>query len=287
MICWLCGIALTPVTDSREHIIPQAIGGRKTVSGFICKQCNNETGAEWDAGLMKSLEFISVFENPSREDGKPTPSVSATGDDGLEYLVEPGGRPKLKHPRVQEIALGEGKATIHMTSGSEKEARKVLEKFKSRRYPNLDIEKEIANATWASDRPRLNVLMEWSTEKITKSAVKSALALTCSSGVSKDDCQSAIAYLKRPFSWDNGTVCFTEKPPIHPSENWHSIFVMNVNKRLVSFVSYYNNLHFLAILSQDYKGEFVAMLYTVDPVNGLDFYSANWLEIFGIDDSDL
>ena len=287
MNCWLCNVVITSENDSREHVIPQAIGGRKTVSGYICKRCNNETGAEWDTGLMKALEFMSIFENPSREDGKPTPSLSATGDDGLEYLVEPGGRPKIKHPRVQEIASGEGETTIHMVSGSEKESRKILEKLKSRRYPDLDVEKEIANATWTSDRPRLNVSMEWSTEKITKSAVKSALALARSNGIRKEDCRSALEYLERPFSWDNGTVGFTDKPPIHSPENWHSIFVMNVDERLIGCVSYYNTFHVLAILSQDYKGEFVAMLYTVDPVSGLEIDKTNWLEVFDIDDSDL
>ena len=287
MDCWLCGVSITPENNSKEHVIPQAIGGRKTVSGFICRRCNNETGAEWDAGLMKSLEFMSIFEKPSRGDGKLTPSVSAIGDDGLEYLIEPGGRPKIKHARVQTIESDEGETTIHMTSGSEKEARKVLEKLKSRRYPDIDIEKEMANATWANERPRLTTTIEWNLSEITKSAVKSALALTCSNGVIKDDCQSAIEYLERPFSWDNGTVFITDKPPIYPSENWHSIFVMSVGQRLISYVTYYNALHFLAILSQDYRGGFVAMSYAVDPVSGMDFHSTNWLEIFGIDDSDL
>ena len=74
MNCWLCSVVITPENDSNEHVIPQAIGGRKTVNGFICKCCNSETGHAWDAGLMKFLEFFTVHENPMREDGKPTPS---------------------------------------------------------------------------------------------------------------------------------------------------------------------------------------------------------------------
>ena len=286
MVCWRCGVALTPKTDSNEHIIPQAIGGRKTVSGFICRSCNNETGAEWDAGLMKALEFMSVFENPSREDGKPTPSISATGEDGLEYLIRPGGRPMIKHPRVEKIPQGEGKFAIQITSGSEEDAKDVLEKLKSRRYSNLDM-KEVAKATSTSEYPRMTVRTEFNMTKITKSAIKSALALACSNGVSKDDCQSAIEYLERTFSFDNGVINLTNEPPVCPPENWHSVFVMNVDKRLMSCISYYNTLHFLAILSQDYRGGFVAMSYAVDPVSGMDFHSTNWLEIFGIDDSDL
>ena len=47
--CFLCKVPLTSENDSKEHIIPQSIGGRKKVKGFICQDCNSTTGQEWDS----------------------------------------------------------------------------------------------------------------------------------------------------------------------------------------------------------------------------------------------
>lgn len=53
-LCILCSTRLTGETDSGEHIIPDAIGGRKAVRGFICKDCNSRTGTDWDAEERKN-----------------------------------------------------------------------------------------------------------------------------------------------------------------------------------------------------------------------------------------
>ena len=291
MNCWLCSVVITPGNDSKEHIIPQAIGGRKTVSGFICKQCNNETGAEWDASLLKFLEFITMFVNPSREDGKRTPAVDATGDDGLEYLVPPRSPgepliPIIKHPRVRETVLDDGTINIEGTFGSEAEARAVLEKMKNRKYHDIDVEKEMANATRVSRRPRLTQKIEFNTN-CRKSIVKTALALACSNGVNREDCEYAIGYLHKPYSVDTDIVLFADKPPIQFSKDWHSIFTMQVESRLVSYVSYYDGFHFLIILSQEYVGQFIAMSYAVDPTNGMEIDKTNWIEVFGLEDEDI
>lgn len=288
MTCWLCGVALTSETDSKEHIIPQAIGGRKTVSGFICKHCNNETGAAWDARLLKFLEFITMFVNPSREDGKRTPAVNATGDDGLDYLIPPRspGKPLvpiMKHPRVSEKSIREDKIIIEGTFESEAEARTALEKMKNRKYHDIDVEREMVNAIRISRRPRLTQKIEFNAN-CEKSIVKTALALACSNGVNREDCEYAIDYLHKPYSTDTDIVFFVDKQPIPTQDEWHSVFIIQVENRLVSYVSWYNWFHFLIILSQDYVGEFVAMSYAVDPVSGMEIDRTNWLEVFGVDD---
>ena len=54
MHCALCEAPFDEANDSREHVIPNAIGGRKAVRDFICRQCNNTTGAYWDNELAAS-----------------------------------------------------------------------------------------------------------------------------------------------------------------------------------------------------------------------------------------
>ncbi|MBB3212453.1 5-methylcytosine-specific restriction endonuclease McrA [Herbaspirillum sp. Sphag1AN] len=59
--CQLCRDELNHSNDSKEHIIPNAIGGKKKVSGFICKSCNNKAGETWDAELASQLNWFSLF----------------------------------------------------------------------------------------------------------------------------------------------------------------------------------------------------------------------------------
>jgi len=47
--CALCDIKITKDNDTKEHIIPNAIGGRKKITGFICKDCNLRSGDEWES----------------------------------------------------------------------------------------------------------------------------------------------------------------------------------------------------------------------------------------------
>lgn len=292
MNCWLCSVALTLENDSKEHVIPQAIGGRKTVSGFICRRCNNETGTEWDAGMIRFLEFFTVIENPSRADGKTTPPITSIGNDGLEYLVHPPppGKPLIpvmKHPYVKETMLDEDGVRIEGKFESETELRNSLEKMKKRRYPDLDVEQVVANANWTSKRPTLTNTIEWN-PNCEKSVAKIALALACSNGIDKEECQQVIDYLNRPYSPQSANFVrpFDSDWPITiPKGRWHHIFISGLNGLLVGYVKYYDAMSFCVILSRDYKGEFVAMSYSVDPGSGIDIDRRNWREVFGLDES--
>ena len=54
-LCALCQTPLTKANRTKEHIIPNAIGGRKKVRNFICKRCNDETGEKWNSALTRQL----------------------------------------------------------------------------------------------------------------------------------------------------------------------------------------------------------------------------------------
>ncbi len=58
--CTLCSCSLTADNNTEEHIIPNAIGGRKKVQGFICRTCNSESGSEWDNELARQLNPLSI-----------------------------------------------------------------------------------------------------------------------------------------------------------------------------------------------------------------------------------
>ena len=68
--CFLCGCEITNRNDSEEHVIPQAIGGKLSVWGFVCKSCNDRTGRKWDSVLTQQLNPLSLFFGIVRERGE-------------------------------------------------------------------------------------------------------------------------------------------------------------------------------------------------------------------------
>lgn len=100
MKCYLCGIDLTESNSSREHIIPNALGG-KLVTRILCKECNSHFGQSCDAQLAKSLEFFSFFVKPKRHHGvNPPVRLSLNGHPVKAY---PNGVFK-SFPKVERIS---------------------------------------------------------------------------------------------------------------------------------------------------------------------------------------
>ena len=81
--CAICGNQISndpadPHCNSVEHIFPNAIGGRKTVSGFICRKCNSETGEKWDAALAKTMQPLALMFGVQRDRGEMPPLRTST-----------------------------------------------------------------------------------------------------------------------------------------------------------------------------------------------------------------
>ena len=93
-LCVLCGDSASNDDRSSEHIIPAALGGRRTVSGFICEKCNSDAGATCDASLAESLEGWTRLLDISRKDPLPRACVVYTSD-GTPVRVLPGNRVEL------------------------------------------------------------------------------------------------------------------------------------------------------------------------------------------------
>lgn len=67
--CALCDVLLTPESNSREHLLPNGIGGQKTVRNVFCKACNNRTGSAWDADLTKQFNPLNLLFAIKRDRG--------------------------------------------------------------------------------------------------------------------------------------------------------------------------------------------------------------------------
>src|SRR4051812_23932168 len=92
--CVRCACVIDEGNDTDEHVIPNSIGGRLKVRGFICLACNSHTGETWDAVLAKQSNFFCHFFGVARERGEP-PSQPIETTAGEKLLIQPGGGFKM------------------------------------------------------------------------------------------------------------------------------------------------------------------------------------------------
>jgi HNH endonuclease len=201
--CALCDIEITRDNDSLEHIVPNGMGGRRRVRGFLCRDCNSRAGEKWDAVAAEQLNFLCLLFAIQRERG----TVRA-GD----FVTESGERVRIHSegyltlatapPRVMEYG---STAEIKARVPTRREARKLMLGFK-RRYPKLDVDE--AMRTMVEERRYLSepvkTVCNFGGAQSGRCVVKSALALAVASGIKAQACEEATNYLRN----NDGEACF-------------------------------------------------------------------------------
>ena len=60
--CIFCFLSEPDVSFSREHIIPQSIGGCLVLTNYVCKKCNDLLGQHVDHAILKNPDVIRALE---------------------------------------------------------------------------------------------------------------------------------------------------------------------------------------------------------------------------------
>ncbi len=272
-ICALCDTEITRNNDTKEHVIPNAIGGRKKIKGFICKNCNSKSGAEWDADLANKLNPLSLIFRIQREKGEvPAQSFKTTG--GEEYILNTDGSMSLTKPVCSEQKYENG-AEIGIQARSEKELKK-MRKGVIRKYSQIYPGHHIENAKHSSKYSTKRFLMNYSfdEQKAGRSMIKSALSLAVENGIPPADCEHARDYLLN----DNSEACYGYyyEQDLVVNRPWevpfHCVAVQGTpdSGLLVAYVEYFGFLRMIACLSSNYTGNEFNSVYAIDPVNGTE-----------------
>ena len=108
--CLICRSPLDADTDSVEHIIPNALGGRISCKNATCGSCNNNECNAIELPLIKSLSGIALLLDLPRDRGSAPPKTLSDEKSGKEYNLLPGQSPKIAHNlAVDEV---DGKRTF-------------------------------------------------------------------------------------------------------------------------------------------------------------------------------
>lgn len=133
--CVFCKVELTAENSAKEHIIPNAIGGRLKSSSLDCLKCNSEFGEDCDSALAKDMNPLATILGIERERGEPEPIAGVM--QGKKVWLDAEGRPEMSKPE-HEVKT-DGKTTeIKVKARSMGEARRMIEGL-ARKHPiNVD-----------------------------------------------------------------------------------------------------------------------------------------------------
>ncbi|MFZ5583530.1 MAG: HNH endonuclease [Pseudomonadota bacterium] len=270
--CALCDDPLNEKNRSKEHIIPNAIGGRKKTTAFICKTCNNTRGERWDSELAKQLNWLSLAIGISRERGEPPKQLVETIEGDKYWLLSDGSFTPEKSSYAEEDQGDTIK--ISMTAKTIEEARARL-KGVSRKYPKLDLEKalnELQIKTDYLDSP-LHVSLSLGGPDAGRSLVKTAFAFASACGVAHSECGKALQYLLdesldvNPFGFSYLSDFIQNRPK---EKIFHCVSLHGDTKtqKLWSYIEYFGIFRVVVLLSDNYLGPYKSETYTIDPIDG-------------------
>jgi hypothetical protein len=124
-LCALCETTISAESGSEEHLIPNALGGRRKASGFLCRHCNSATGESWDAELAKQLLPLCLLFDISRERGDP-PGLRVETSAGERLTLGPNGTLARSAPVFTRTPSPSGKTQYRVEARTMDEARQIL-----------------------------------------------------------------------------------------------------------------------------------------------------------------
>lgn len=269
--CALCDNPIAVAGDSAEHIIPNSIGGRRKISGFICRDCNSTTGESWDAEIWKQFSHVAMMHGVERDRGEP-PSMKIQTVDGNRYLLLPDGSMTIEHPKFR-AEPGENGIDINVSARDAKEARRMARQI-ANKHPKVNLE-SLLSAMSAVETPLespVTFTSQFGGIPAGRSMVKSAVALAAAIGVDARSCDAALAHLKddaapAPHAFFYLRDLVANRPQLH-AFNCVSVLGDPARRTLLGYVEYFSLSRVVVILSDTYDGEPVSATYAFNPADG-------------------
>lgn len=278
--CFICKSEIKKENSSKEHIIPNSIGGRKKVSDFICIKCNNTSGSTSDSELSKEYQFLSLFFNITREKGENTAKKIAT-ESGTELLFH-GNKITFPYYKIYEKETENGKTHITIKAKNNNELRNAIGKLKRKFQITDKIEDIISKSSRGSEEfsdKFIDSIRPFRDELI-KSYMKSSVALIASSGIDTSICNLAEEFIKKPSGIAYLPIYYIDPIIERAYTPFHTVNVKGINKNheIISYIEYFGVIRLFIKISDIYKGDDFEFSYSIDPIIGneinvkIDFY---------------
>lgn len=268
--CALCEKRIEIANDSREHIIPHSIGGRRKIRSFICIDCNSRSGDSWDAEIWQQFSHLAMMHGVDRERGAP-PSIKIQTIDGEDYLLLPDGSMTIPNSIYRTEPSGKG-LKIKITARDKPTAHKMVKQV-ARKNPKVDVDSFLSEmvATETPLESPVTFTAQFGGELAGRSMVKTAVALAAAAGVSPKSCDAAMQYLKDdtvtpPYAFFYLRDLVANRPSTH-AFNCVSVLGLPARRQLLGYVEYFSMSRIIVILSEHYDGPALNTTYAFNPAS--------------------
>lgn len=268
--CYVCNTLLTNENSSKEHIIPQALGGRLKSSALLCKTCNNSFGEKSDAELCKQFAYLMEIAQVPRERPMNRGVI-------LEDERDPNRKMRLKNG---ELTLVETEPlvtanSIQFTANNISDARKTLEGLKRKKHPNLDIDSVLSNVQLRQEyNTPTKMQNSFGGEETFLSVLKTAVNYYLHLKPEKvsfvqdaiKDLQNNITVRVEPFI-PTASIYLPDEDEIS-----HIIFLCGDKSKqaLYAIISYFNIISYVVHLNDEYSGDDFFETYVYDVFRSKD-----------------
>jgi hypothetical protein len=267
--CTLCNIPWGISIHSPEHIIPESIGGRKTVTGFICESCNNESGGTWDKELNSQLQSFTALLGVKRQKGKkPFFNFQTEAGESVRFEVDGTLSFTGKSRVTDSIDPSKGTGNISVRASSHEQADKIMQGLRNK-YLKMGAQTVTFNKREDTQylNQRVPIQTSFGGDLAGKSLVKSVWALAALSKIQPSSCEKAYDYLA-----NGGEACFgyfysRDLLSARPADIIHCIAIKGVPSKglLLGYVEYFSVLRVVVCLSENYSGAEFVNSYSINP----------------------
>lgn len=267
--CYVCEKEINRENETEEHILINAIGGTLKSKTLICKKCNSEFGEKIDAELARQLNFFSNMLDIKRDRGVPQNLDVKLKKTGEEILIQSGGKPVLKIPKIHKKIDQNGKGTITITAPNIKVSRTILKGLK-RTYNQIGVEDILSKATKTTNylNEQYEVNMVIGGDMAFRSICKTAINFYMMNNGERKYIEHLIPYIKGKQDVICVKYYYKNLDVIPKNENQvlHSIIIKGNNneKLLLAYIELFNCCKYIILLNDNYNGSDVNITYYFD-----------------------
>lgn len=268
--CIICDKSFSEVTPSREHIIPNALGGRLVTMSATCVKCNSDSGHEGNSYLVNKFQLLANSLDVIRDRGDHPVARFVDPTNDIEYRLKPSKAP-IKAPNIKVNRLGSS-INIEFSAPNREEAEHILKHLKPDKwqYPPILEFTEIPSSQFTMN-------MGYSTDddnllrEIARIAVCYARHVGCAINATEPTLRFSrgedINYC--PVVPVQGNVVSINDLPNHPL--YHGIFLNKPEDSSVIqiYVFLFQYCEFLVEFQADYWGPNISSGYLLNLVSGI------------------
>jgi hypothetical protein len=256
--CYRCDNNITAENESEEHIILNACGGRLKSKNLLCITCNNIYGSKFDAQLAKQTNDLANLLMIKRDNGEPQPIKVTAKKNGKDYYLALGGKPLASKPEISEEKVGE-RIQLSITAKNESQLRSILNGYKRKKYPDLNVEESIRSAKPSNEHiGPVTIQSKIGGPEVFKSIAKTAINFFIYKGGEKRHIQHLLPYLESEEELDIVWMHYPDENPYDISDNEvnHIIHLIgnSSDKILYVYIELFNVHNFIVKLNDNYHG---------------------------------